>query len=686
MDTALELAGVGKRFGTVRALSDVDITVRRGEVHCVLGENGAGKSTLCNLVYGSASPDAGRMRLFGEPYRPRRPADALRRGIAMVHQHFSLVPTLTVAENLLLGPASRLRLRRANLTTGLAAVADEFGLRVDPAARVETLSVGERQTVEIVKCLLAEPNLVLLDEPTAVLGPTEVTALLDTCRRIAAAAGRAVVLITHKLGEIERAADTATVLRAGRVVGSGPLSGFTRDDLVGLMVGRRLADLDPLLVLSDSPTPTPATGDHLPVTAAGPATGGHLSVTAGRPTVGTADKHATGADVSGVPSAGPEAAEGLGPTVGGRPADRDVPLVPGDSLTFAPTEADRSSASTVGPTVPGADTADESAAATGVSAVMPAGSGTAEVLGTSTTGGDGSDAAAGRAEGVVGTGRTGEDAADATATGVSSAELTVGGTGAADERATPPTVLRITGLRLARADGAPLLDGLDLELRAGEITGIAGVEGNGQSELVAVLSGARRPDAGLVEFAGRDMTRASPAARTAAGLGVIPEDRHHEGCIPAMSVAENLCLGRLHRFRRRGLLDRRAVSDTAAAAIAAHGIRASSPAAPMHTLSGGNQQKVVVARELALDPLRCLVAAQPTRGLDLAAVDAVLTQLRGAAAAGAAVLLVSHELPELLTLCDRVFVAYRGRLLGPVHPAAGHAADTIARLMLGAGT
>ncbi|WP_019929993.1 ABC transporter ATP-binding protein [Nocardia sp. BMG111209] len=631
MDTALELAGVGKRFGAVRALSDVDITVRRGEVHCVLGENGAGKSTLCNLVYGSASPDEGRMRLFGEPYRPRRPADALRRGIAMVHQHFSLVPTLTVAENLLLGPAARLRLRRADLTTGLATVADEFGLRVDPTARVEALSVGERQTVEIVKCLLAEPNLILLDEPTAVLGPAEVSSLLGTCRRIAAA-GRAVVLITHKLGEIERVADTATVLRAGRVVGSGPLSEFTRDDLVGLMVGRRLADLDPLLVLGDSGVAAATTADRPAAAVAGQTAADS----------GGADEIVTGAEISVGLTAQPGTAEVLG----AGSSDSSAPAAGEDAVGAA-----------------------SAVNAVGVAAAIGAtGAGDVSIVGTSLAGGVVADA------GAVG----------AMGTEVSVAQGAAGVPGGAGESVVSPPVLRVAGLRLARGDGAPLLDGLDLELRAGEITGIAGVEGNGQSELVAVLSGARRPDGGRIEFAGRDMTRATVAARTAAGLGVIPEDRHHEGCIPAMSVAENLCLGRLSRFRRRGLLNRRAVYDTAAAAIAAHGIRAASPAAPMHTLSGGNQQKVVVARELALDPLRCLVAAQPTRGLDLAAVDAVLTQLRGAAAAGAAVLLVSHELPELLTLCDRVFVAYRGRLLGPVHPATGHAADTIARLMLGA--
>lgn len=508
MDTALELTGVSKSFGAVRALSDIDLTVRLGEVHCVLGENGAGKSTLCNLVYGGAALDKGEMRLFGETYRPRRPADALQHRIAMVHQHFSLVPTLTVGENLLLGSGTKLRLPRQELAERVAGIEVEFGLRVELSARAGDLSVGERQTVEIVKCLLRDPRLVLLDEPTAVLGPAEIEALLATCRRIAAS-GRAVVLVTHKLGEIEQAGDAATVLRGGRVAGSGPLGSFTRDELVELMVGRELGDLDQALV----------TGDSAPRTAR-------------------------------------------------------------DFTDIAPT-------------------------------------------------------------------------------------------------------LRATGLRLTRPDGAAALDGVELELRPGEITGIAGVEGNGQSELVAVLSGARRPDAGEFHLGTADLTHATPAVRTAHGLGVIPEDRHHEGCIPAMSVAENLTLGRLRDFRRHGFLDRKALTATAERVIAEHHIKAPGPRAAMSTLSGGNQQKVVVARELAVDNLRCLIAAQPTRGLDLGAVDAVLTRLREAAATGAAVLLISHELPELLTLCDRILVAYRGRLLGPVDPTDPQAREKIAHLMLG---
>ncbi|MDX6740054.1 ABC transporter ATP-binding protein [Actinocorallia sp. A-T 12471] len=513
MEPALELTGVGKTFGKARALDAVDLTVRAGEVHCVLGENGAGKSTLCNLVFGSAALDEGEMRLFGEPYRPRRPAEALALGVAMVHQHFSLVPTLTVAENLLL--AERVRLRMPDLTGRVAAIEAEYGLRVDLTATVADLPVGERQSVEIVKCLLRDPRLVLLDEPTAVLGPAEVEALLATCRRIADA-GRAVVLVTHKLGEIERAGDAATVLRGGRVAGSGPLADFTKDELVELMVGRHLADLDPLLV------------------------------------------------------AGLDAESG--------------------------------------------------------------------------------------------------DAAHAPASG-------------GDEAA---PVVRVRGLRVRGPHGADVLDGVDLDVRPGEIVGIAGVEGNGQSELVAVLSGALIPDGGVFELDGTDLTRAAPATRTAAGLGVIPEDRHHEGCVPGMTVAENLFLGRLGEFRRFGLLDRKAMRLRAAKVIEEHGIRATGPDAPLRTLSGGNQQKVVVARELALDPLRCLIAAQPTRGLDIGAVDAVLSRVRDAAAGGAAVLVVSSELPELLTLCDRVMVAYRGRLLGPVTPGLPGARDAIGRLMLGA--
>ncbi|MEU8896162.1 ATP-binding cassette domain-containing protein [Nocardia sp. NPDC048505] len=601
MAATLELTGVGKTYGAVRALDAVDLSVHPGEVHCVLGENGAGKSTLCNLVYGGARLDSGRMRLFGRPYQPRRPADALRHGIAMVHQHFSLVPELTVAENLALGTGLRLRVPRRELAARVAALDAEFGLRVDLSARAGALSVGDRQQVEIVKCLLRDPRLVLLDEPTAVLGPAEITALLATCRRIADS-GRAVVLVTHKLGEIETAGDRATVLRGGRVAGAGPLAEFTRNALVELMIGRSAAELNPALILG---------------------TGAAQEFGAAQSPAGSGDPdRATQVHDSAAPADTGHAA----------PADTARAVV-ADSGRVAPAD----SATVSDDPEHGGDTALLESA--------PGPDDAVRVVAASVTGGP----------------------ADGGAEDGGGAECSV----------------RVSGLRLARPGGGYALDGLDLRLRPGEITGIAGVEGNGQSELVAVLSGALRPAAGTFELDGADLTHASPAARTAAGLGVIPEDRHHEGCIPAMSVAENLFLGRLSTFRRRGLLDRRALHAAADRVIAGHGITAPGPRAPMRTLSGGNQQKVVVARELALDPLRCLVAAHPTRGLDLGAVDAVLTRLRAAAAAGAAVLIVSHEVPELLTLCDRVLVAYRGRLRGPIDPADPAAADRIAHLMLG---
>ncbi|MFE9910177.1 ABC transporter ATP-binding protein [Streptomyces clavifer] len=523
---ALEISGLTKSFGTMRALDDVRLVVEAGTVHCVLGENGAGKSTLCHVVGGSLVPDKGVLRLYGTPYAPRRPADALAAGIAMVHQHFSLVPTLTVGENLRL-----LRLR--DLPRRVARVREEYGLEPDLDARVSDLPVGVRQCVEIVKALLREPRLLVLDEPTGVLGPAETDALLATCRRIAAA-GHAVVLVTHKLGEAARAGDAATVLRAGRVAGGGPLAELPPERLVPLMIGRPAASLD----------------------------------------------------------------AGLASTIG---LTEDKPS-PGAGASAGP------------------------------------GTGTSPETGTS---------------------------------------------GA--ERRRGPGALRLSDVGVRRADGSYALDRTSLDVGFGEIVGIAGVEGNGQSELMALLGGALAPDTGRVELAGRDITRAAPRERTRAGLGVVPEDRHREGCVPQLPVAENLFLGRLDRFRRYGVfLDRRAMNHAADAVLTGHGIRSGGPGALMSSLSGGNQQKVVLARELALDPLVCLAAAQPTRGLDIGAVGAVHSRIRQASAKGTAVLVVSSELSELLVLCDRIVVAYRGKLLGPVDPSQPDARERIGALMLGA--
>ncbi|MFC4127991.1 ABC transporter ATP-binding protein [Nocardia rhizosphaerae] len=520
---ALTLQGLGKSFGDVAALHDVDVTVESGTVHCVLGENGAGKSTLCNLVFGGYRPDTGRMTLRGTDFAPDSPAAAMAAGVAMVHQHFSLVTTMTVAENLLLTQRGA-RMRRGELTTRLDEIAQRYRLRVELDQQVSTMPVGARQKVEIVKALLRDPSLVLLDEPTGVLDPAEIDALIDTCRAVAAD-GKAVVLVTHKLGEVARVADAATVLRRGTVAGGGRMSNTSIAQLLTAMVGRTAADLDPTVAA----------------------------------TIGLESEQ----------------------------APRTTPPTPGAA---APEVAE-------------------------------------------------------------------------------------------NHTATP--VLAVESVTMRRGDGSTALDGARLSVRPGEIVGIAGVEGNGQSELLALLAGSAPAHAGTVTLDGIDITSATPATRTRLGLGVVPEDRHRDAMVAEMTLAENLFLGQLGRFRRFGLLDKRAMRRAAAAELARFDVRAAGPTVRMGSLSGGNQQKVVLARELSAANLRCLVAGQPTRGLDIGAVDFVLAQLRRAAADGCGVLVVSSEVPELLALCDRVLVAFRGALAGPVETADPTAAHQISELMMG---
>lgn len=489
----LRLDGLSKRFGTLQALQDVSLELHPGEIHCLLGENGAGKSTLCNLVFGVHAPDAGGMTLAGAAFSPRSPADALSHGIAMVHQHFSLVPDMTVLDNLLLGQARGVLDRKAGAAR-IAAMRERYGLALDPLARVQDLSVGERQRVEIVKCLMREPRLLVLDEPTAVLLPEEIEALLAVCTRVAQQ-GCGVVLVTHKLAEIQRVARRATVLRGGRVVARSDAPAQDIEALVRAMIQRDLQA--PSAAPARAPRPAPAPG--------GPA--------------------------------------------------REAALL-------------------------------------------------------------------------------------------------------AD------------GLTVRDADGVVRLDNFTLLLEPGEIVAIAGVEGNGQSELGAVISGMLRPTEGRYFVCGEDMTRATPRELSAAGCGVVPEDRHALGCVTGMSVAENILLDRLGRFRRWGLFDRAAMRREALALMQRYDVRAASPDVAFGGLSGGNQQKAVLARELTLERLRFLLAAQPTRGLDVGAVEAIYGHIRAAADRGVGVLLISSELDELLSVADRVLVLYRGRVMGTC-PTAG---------------
>jgi ABC-type uncharacterized transport system ATPase subunit len=483
-----------KRFGQLLALSDVSLSIEPGEIHCILGENGAGKSTLCNLIFGVHRPDAGTMRYRGAPFQPSGPSDSLAQGIAMVHQHFSLVSDMTVVDNVLLG-RERGILNRKACADQLQRLADEYGLPLDPYARIEDLSVGERQRVEIVKCLIRDPSLFVLDEPTAVLLPDEISALLDVCRRVASS-GRAVVLVTHKLAEIKKIADRVTVLRAGRVVGGSESPAADIDRLVRAMIQ---GDVD---------------------------------------TLDTSAASLLGLEPSGH-------------------ADRTI------SVSFGKVEA-----------------------------------------------------------------------------------------------------LQIDGLTVRDSQGVTRLDNFTLSVNRGEIVGVAGVEGNGQSELTAVLAGMLSPTQGRIHLGDVELTDRSPKEITAAGVGIVPEDRHAVGCVTAMSLAENLYLNRLDEFTRYGFLKRGALRSRAAAMMQRFDVRARGPDVPFSSLSGGNQQKAVLGREITLPNLACLVAAQPTRGLDVGAVTAVYGHIRAARANGVAILLVSSELDEILTVADRIVVLYRGRIMG----------------------
>jgi general nucleoside transport system ATP-binding protein len=458
----------------------VDLEVRWREVHALLGENGAGKSTLMNVVYGLTRPDAGEMVFDGRPVTIGGPTDAIRLGIGMVHQHFMLVPPLTVAENVILGHETArhgaLDLSEARLR--VSEVASRHGLDIDPAARVEDLSVGLQQRVEILKALYRGARLLILDEPTSVLTPQEAERLFDVVRQLTAQ-GSAVIFITHKLGEVMEVADRITVMRRGRVVADTTPAESGPADLARLMVGR------PVLLRVEK-----------------------------------------------------------------RPAHPGGP------------------------------------------------------------------------------------------------------------------VLSVQGLTVEDDRHQVAVNGVDLEVRAGEIVGVAGVEGNGQEELVEAIAGLRHLRAGHVALGGRDLTHSGARRVLRTGLGFIPADRHRMGAILELSVADNLVLPEYDRPPfARGLLRRfQAVWQHAVRVIREFDIRAESAGQPFGSLSGGNQQKVVVAREIG-GSVAVLIASQPTRGVDVGSIEFIHRQLIERRDAGLAVLLVSSELDEVMSLSDRVAVIYRGRIV-----------------------
>jgi ABC-type uncharacterized transport system ATPase subunit len=487
----LELRDITKRFGDVLANDRVSLAVAPGTIHAIVGENGAGKSTAMRIAYGLYAADSGDVVVDGQVRRLASPHDAIALGIGMVHQHFMLVETMTVAENIVLGvePGSPLALDLKRAAERVRKLSGDFGLRIDPTARVETLSVGEQQRVELLKALYREARLLILDEPTAVLSPQAVEELFEILRGMRAQ-GKTIVIVTHKLSEVLAISDEVTVMRDGRVVGHRKTPETNAAELARLMVGR-----DVLLRVVK-----------------------------------------------------PEAKPG-------------------------------------GP------------------------------------------------------------------------------------------VLQVRDLSLKGAEGGRILDGVSFAVRAGEIVGVAGVEGNGQTELIDTLAGLldRRGVSGSIELNGENVTALPARGRNARGIAHVPEDRQRRGLLLDFDLAENTILGVDDRppvaiGPAHSWLDREAIRRRAKTIVDAFDVRPSDLNLPARALSGGNQQKLILGRELALPP-KLLLVAQPTRGVDIGGIEFIHRRLVELRDSGCAILLVSSELEEVTALADRLLVMRRGKIVAEVDPA-----------------
>jgi len=496
----LEVRGLTKRFPGVIANDHINLALRQGEVLGLLGENGAGKSTLMNLIYGLYTPDEGEILIKGQAVKVKDPNDAIRMGIGMVHQHFQLVPVLTVTENIMLGNES---VRGPFLNRGAAKkrimeIADQYGLKVNPDALVQDLGVGVQQRVEIIKALYRKCDVLILDEPSAVLTPQETEGLFDIMNTLKAR-GVSLIFISHKLKEVKRICDRVQVLRLGKVVGEANPKQTTEAELASMMVGRSV-----LLNVEKKPA--------------------------------------------------------------------------------EPTEV----------------------------------------------------------------------------------------------------VLEVTDLNVTDDRKLPAVKHLSLTVRRGEIVGLAGVQGNGQTELIEAITGLRSVVSGQVRLSGRDITGASPRAVTMAGVSHVPEDRQKNGMVSGFPIKDNIRLQEYHNapFSIGILSNDKHIEEVATQLVKQYDVRTPGIETDIGSLSGGNQQKVIVAREFSRRPNRLLIAAQPTRGLDVGSIEFIHKQIVRMRDEGSGVLLVSTELDEILSLSDRIAVMYAGQIIDIVD-AASATRDSIGLLMAG---
>jgi simple sugar transport system ATP-binding protein len=481
----VELKQITKRFPGIVANDSISLTLRKGEIHALLGENGAGKSTLMNILFGLYQPDEGSIEMDGKLVTIDNPNTAIKYGIGMVHQHFKLVQPFTVTENIILGmePKKGTNIDYKSASAKVAKLSEQYGLQVNPNSKIQDISVGMQQRVEILKTLYRGADILIFDEPTAVLTPQEIVELMAIMRRLVAE-GKSIILITHKLKEIMEISDRVTIIRRGKVIDTVDTNQTNPNDLAEKMVGRRVS----------------------------------FKIDKAEPQIGE-------------------------------------------------------------------------------------------------------------------------------------------------------PVLEMNQVKLTSKDNVPLLNGIDLNVRAGEIVGIAGVDGNGQTELIEAITGLRKVNSGTITLSGTNITNLSARKIIENGISHIPEDRHKHGLVLDFSIKENMILETYYKppFSKGALLEQDVIAEHAEKLVKAFDVRTPDIETKARSLSGGNQQKAIIAREIDKNP-DLLIAAQPTRGLDVGAIEFVHQQLIKQRDEGKAVLLISFELDEIINVADRIAVIYGGKIIGEVYP------------------